>query len=169
MALFQESIQSWQIFYATVAAAAATLTGLLFVSLSLNRERLKGKRGQATAALARRTFGDFLYVIMLALVFLVPHQVPLSLTVALLALGLARSVGIISEILHRQRSKRKFAGMWDILQEIGLPGLVSFGLIVVAVLIAYDRYEILYGLVAVIAALLVSACWNAWMLLLLEE
>lgn len=31
---FLNSLQSWQIFYATVAAASATLTGLLFVSLS---------------------------------------------------------------------------------------------------------------------------------------
>jgi hypothetical protein len=169
MELFQENIQSWQVFYATVAAAAATLTGLLFVSLSLNRDRLKGKRGMVTATLARRTFGDFLYVIMISLVFLVPHQIPLSLTIALLALGLSRCAGIASEILHRQRSKRKFLGMRDVLQEIGLPGLVSVGLIIVAVLTAFGRFEIFYGLVAVIAALLISACWNAWMLLFLEE
>ncbi len=43
MEKFQASIQSWQVFYATVAAASATLTGLLFVSLSLNCERLKGR------------------------------------------------------------------------------------------------------------------------------
>ena len=32
---------------------------------------------------ARRTFGDFLYVLMIGLVFLVPHQVPYSLSIAL--------------------------------------------------------------------------------------
>ena len=43
MEIFQASIQSWQVFYATVAAVSATLTGLLFVSLSLNRDRLKDR------------------------------------------------------------------------------------------------------------------------------
>jgi hypothetical protein len=56
---FLVSLQSWQILYATVAAASAALTGLLFVSLSLNRERLKGKRANKTKAMARQTFGDF--------------------------------------------------------------------------------------------------------------
>jgi hypothetical protein len=48
------------IFYSTVAAASATLSGLLFVSLSLNRNRLKGEKAQSVMDLARRTFGNFL-------------------------------------------------------------------------------------------------------------
>ena len=87
---FLSSLQSWQIFYVTVAAASATLTGLLFVSLSLNRERLKGKNARRVKSIARQTFGDFLYVLMISLVFIVPHQVPISLTVALLVLGVKR-------------------------------------------------------------------------------
>jgi hypothetical protein len=165
---FQEAIRSWQMFYATLAAASATLTGLLFVSLSLNRDRLKGKRAGATAQIARTTFGDFLYVIMISLVFLVPHLIPFSLVISLLVLGLARGVGIAREILHRQSSKVKFVGWKDVLQQIGLPGVISFGIILVSISIAVGQYNILYGLVGVIAALLVSACWNAWILLFLD-
>src|SRR5512136_3126671 len=94
---FHQSLQAWQVFYATVAAASATLTGLLFVSLSLNRDRLKGARAHITLGTARRTFGDFLYVLMIALVFIIPHQVPYSLAVALLALGLSRGAGLTRE------------------------------------------------------------------------
>src|SRR5512136_127715 len=100
MDAFHQSLQAWQVFYATVAAASATLTGLLFVSLSLNRERLKGVRAQVTLATARRTFGDFLYVLMIALVFIIPHQVPYSLAIALLALGLSRGIGWMREVVR---------------------------------------------------------------------
>ncbi|MFZ2095656.1 MAG: hypothetical protein WAV05_03370 [Anaerolineales bacterium] len=55
-----------------------------------------------------------------------------------------------------------------ILRRIGLPALASIGLIVVAIEIALEHYVAIYGLVGIIAALLVTACWNAWQLLLEE-
>ncbi len=165
---FLRSLQAWQVFFATVAAASATLTGLLFVSLSLNRERLKGPRKESLLALARRTFGDFLYVLMIALVFIVPHQVPYSLTTALLVLGLSRGVGLVRQAGRQVKSTQGRPGVRLILREIGLPFIAAIGLIIVAVLIAFRITDAIYGLVAVIAALLVTACWNAW-LLLVEE
>jgi hypothetical protein len=165
---FLASIQSWQVFYATVAAATATLTGLLFVSLSLNRDRLKGQRAQSVIALARRTFGDFLYVLMIALVFIVPHLVPYSLTIALLALGLARGSGLIREASRHRKGRRGRLGFWLTLRDIGLPLVASLGLMLVGIFVLFGQTNTMYLLVLVIAALLVTACWNAW-LLLMEE
>jgi len=163
---FLESLQSWQLFYATVGAATAALTGLLFVSLTLNRERLKGKRAEITKHTARRTFGDFLYVLMISFVFIVPHQVPYSLAIALFVLGLSRGIGLLREAAHQHNNKsfRKF----NYPKEILLPLTASLGLIIVALLVIMEMMNALYGLVIVIAALLVTACWNAW-LLLIEE
>jgi hypothetical protein len=62
---FTQSLQNWQISDATVAAAKATLTGLLFVSLSLHRDRLKGENTAYTLRIAHHTFGDFLVVLMI--------------------------------------------------------------------------------------------------------
>jgi hypothetical protein len=163
---FINSLQSWQIFYATVAAASATLTGLLFVSLSLNRERLKGKNAHRVKSIARQTFGDFLYVLMISLVFIVPHQVPISLTVALLVLGVSRGVGFIREAVSGL--KKRSIGIQVAIKEIGLPFTASVGLIIVAIAVYFGISTAIYGLVAVIAALLITACWNAW-LLLMEE
>jgi hypothetical protein len=166
---FTQSLLDWQLFFATVATAAAALTGLLFVSLSLNRERLKGPKATEIISIARNTFGDFLYVLMIALVFIVPHQVPLGLTVALLVLGLASGAGIIIREVSRPRRRRKRVNQLTLLlRRIGLPVIASLGLNVVAIEIALDHYVAIYGLVAVIAALLVTACWNAWQLLLEE-
>jgi hypothetical protein len=165
---FLADLQSWQIFYATVAAASATLTGLLFVSLSLNRDRLKGEKAQPVVDMARRTFGNFLYVLMLALVFLVPHQVPFSLTVALLALGISRGAGLLLEVVRAERNPLLRRDSLTLIREVGFPAVASFGLILVAIAVGYGQTDLMYGLVFVIAALLGNACWNAWLLLMKE-
>lgn len=166
---FTESLQTWQLFYATVATVAATLTGLLFVSLSLNRERLKGSRARDVISIARSTFGDFLYVLMIALVFIVPHRIPIGLTVALLALGITSGAGTIIRETSRPRRRRKRVNQLVVMiRRIALPTIASLGLIFVAIEIALDNYVAIYGLVVVIAALLVTACWNAWQLLIEE-
>ena len=169
MDVFKQSLQNWQFFFASVATASATLTGLLFVSLSLNRIRWSGDRSHPILRIARNTFADFLYVLMIALVFLVPHPVPLSLTVALLVLGVASGGGLIlREVRQYDKVSKKLLDAKLILRRIGLPSIASIGLIVVAIEIALGNYEAIYGLVGVIAALLVTACWNAWLLLLQE-
>jgi uncharacterized paraquat-inducible protein A len=163
---FQASLQDWQVFYATVAAASATLTGLLFVSLSLNRDRLKGVKARAVVGMARRTFANFLYVLMASLVFLVPHQIPVSLTVALLALGITRAGGLMMEAIHLWRTPVRRRDSRILIREIGLPAVASTGLILVGVYVAFGKTDAMYGLVIVIAALLGNACWNAWILLM---
>jgi hypothetical protein len=112
MDLFHLALQSWQFFFASVATASATLTGLLFVSLPMNRDRLRGEKVHVTLSIARNTFGSFLYVLMFALVFLVPHRVPYSLTVALIVLGVASGLGLIIHEAHSlapQLRKQKIA------------------------------------------------------------
>jgi hypothetical protein len=163
---FNSSLQSWQLFYATVAAASATLTGLLFVSLSLNRERLKGAGARKTIAIARQTFVDFLYLLMMSLVFIVPHQIPASLTIALLVLGVSRGIGFIREAAMSLRDKSMSLEL--VIKEIGLPFAASLGLITVAIAINLGATNAIYGLVVVVAALLITACWNAWTLLMQE-
>ncbi len=166
MDLFVQTLQSWQSFFASVATASATLTGLLFVALSLNRQRLAGESASSTLSIARTTFSAFLFVLMISLVFLVPHAVPLSLTIALLVLGLASGFGVIARELRHIRTYR-FTGpdVSRMLRQIALPVVASIGLVWVAVDIGQGHFDALYGLVAVVAALLVSACWNAWLLL----
>lgn len=166
MEIFKQTLQSWQFFFTAVATAAATLTGLLFVSLSLNRDRLRGESAHLTLATARSTFSDFLYVLMIALVFLVPHQVPFGLTIALLALGLASGLGeVVREIRHYRRHTSQHIDLQWLLRQVGLPALASLGLVWVAIEVGLNHYTAIFGLVVVIAALLTTACWNAWLLL----
>ncbi len=160
MELFVHTLQSWQFFFASVATAPATLTGLLFVALSFNRQSLTGEGATSIISTARNTFAAFLFVLMIALVFLVPHTVPVSLMVALLALGVATALGVF---LRKSRLTRPDVSR--ILRQFALPAIASIGLVWVALEIGRAHFQAIYGLVGVVAALLVSACWNAWLLL----
>jgi hypothetical protein len=162
---FVERLQQWQIFYATVAAACATLTGLLFVALSMNVDLLNRAENTERMLLARQTFSEFLLVLMVALVFLIPGLGPLGLSVALVALGGAWifSAGrSFRAILRKGKTASWFA---DYLRGFGLSIMGAIGVLLVAVCMLLGYFDSLYGLVFMLAALLGSASRNAWALL----
>jgi hypothetical protein len=81
-------------------------------------------------------------------------------------LGLSRGIAFFRQAAISL--KNKSISLLILVKEIGLPFTASLGLIIVAIAINFGVMNAIYGLVAVIAALLVTACWNAW-LLLIEE
>jgi hypothetical protein len=166
---FAVQLREWQIFYSTVSLASVTLAGLLFVSLSLHSESFKSRKNSFRLRLARGSFGDFLYVLMLGLVFLVPHQAPFGLAVALFVLGAARSFGLTRQAVRTVRKRAKGEPITGVLREIALPALASLGLIIIGVEVLRGNYLSFYGLVLVVAALLATASWNAWLILVEED
>ncbi len=164
MDTFAQRVQEWQAFYATVATACATLTGLLFVSLSLNIDIVRRAENRQLMQLAQRTFADFLYGLMISLVFLIPQRVPIGTSVALFALGLARVVNAVRGFRQLDAERRRLQ-MGEFLRVEGLSLAASLGLIGVGVLIVYGLLDSLFVLVLVMAALLVSGSRNAWFLL----
>jgi hypothetical protein len=169
MSPFTDQLRDWQFFYSTVAAASATLTGLLFVSLSINRPNVKSKAGVLRLRTAQRSFEDFLYVLMIALVFLVPHPVPAGLAIALFVLGAARIAGLIRQVVRSARDPQRRLTVAQALREIALPSLACLGLVFVAVEVLRGDTVAIFVLVLVIAALLATASWNAWLLLVQEK
>jgi hypothetical protein len=158
---FKAVLNSWEIFYSTVSLASVTLAGLLFVSLSIHQENVDDKPFRNMVSLARSSFGDFLYVLMLGLVFLVPHPVPGGLAIALFVLGLARAWGsrhLAGGFFKRPSRKRAFPGFL-------LSSIASIGLVIVGIEILRGVMVSIYGLVIVVAALLTNASWNAWLIL----
>ena len=164
---FTQQLLQWQWFFGTVTASSATLAGLLFVSLSVNRAPGEGL-SDLKLAQAQRSFGDFLYVIMMGLVFLVPHEVPIGLSLALFVLGGARAAGLVREALRHRRVAGGRRGFGEIVRSYGLPGMASLGLIAVAVEILRGDMRSIFAMVLVIAALLTTASWHAWMMLIQE-
>jgi hypothetical protein len=151
-----------------VALAAATLAGLLFVSLSIHPELIRHGARSVRLRLARQSFADLLYLLMLGLVFLVPHQSPLGLAVALIVLGLSRALGLLRMIVRAGRRSAGDVLLLEALREYGLPALASLGLLVIGIEVLRGNLTAIYAQVLVTAALLTSASWNAWILLVQE-
>lgn len=65
-------MEPWGNFYLTVGSAAGTLTGLLFVALSVNKDRI----GEDTTyrSMARQTVTSLMSILVIALLALIPGQ-----------------------------------------------------------------------------------------------
>ncbi|MDQ2740686.1 MAG: hypothetical protein M3Z66_00030 [Chloroflexota bacterium] len=151
---FSSAIASWQSFYMLSGTASATLIGLLFVAVSLHINLL-GESGVSTIlSLARRTFTRFILVVVVALLFLVPHQDPKGLGLPLLAFGLV-------DVLRAIRVARLV-----IFTPERLPLVSSIGLILVAATLLTGTTEYLYWMVPIIGVMLTNAATNAWDLML---
>jgi hypothetical protein len=165
MNTFTQSVQEWQVFYTTVGAACATLTGLLFVALSLNVDILSQEENRELMWVAQRTFGDFLLVLMVSLIFLIPHHSPLSLVVALFAFGAAWTFSVSRSFWKSVRERKNRPGASHLLQMFGLSLVGCLSVLLVATAIMVGFMDALYWLVFGVAALLASSSRNAWFLL----
>jgi hypothetical protein len=161
---FAQMLQSWQPFYTTIATASATLTGLLFVSLSLNRKRLD----DAARMAARRTFGSLIDVLVLALIFLIPHGQPFGLGIALLAFGLVRVLATVVEAVQLAKRRAVITYFSAFGRHIGLQLIFSSGIVILGIAIYHRAASAMSWPVAIVVALLGSASWNAWELLFKE-
>lgn len=161
---FVRVLQSWQPFYMTIATAAATLVGLLFVSLSFNRKQLD------TRALlsARQTFANMLDVLLIAVIFLIPHAQVSSLILALFVFGVARLIGALKEIITSIKKHSAGKSLFGALRENGASLLSSFSLMLLAYAILRENVYAMFLPVIVIMVLVGFAARNAWDLLLKE-
>src|SRR5690242_11083074 len=81
---FASAVAEWHDFYAAVAGVSATLVGLLFVSLAINPLVMGDRRPAGLRTWAGQTFHNFLVVLTVSLVALIPQ---LSVTALVATLG----------------------------------------------------------------------------------
>lgn len=81
------ALAEWHDFFAAVAGVAATLVGLLFVALALNPRIMADASPAGLRIWAAQTFHDFLTVLVVALIVLIPDAEAVGLGVPLLLLG----------------------------------------------------------------------------------
>ncbi len=82
-----QALAAWQGFYTHVGSVAATLLGLLFVALSLRLNLFREKQVRDVRDFAFQTFGTFFGLVLIAGLFLIPHQNRFGLGLPLLVLG----------------------------------------------------------------------------------
>ena len=153
--------QSWQVFYAAVAGAAAALTGLLFVALSLNLRAIL--RDAAHRARARETLGGLLALLVLALLVLIPGQPAYALGIELIAGGLAL---LVNSVRLQMRTLRGLAASR---RKRWLPRILLLNLGTVLVLFAglsliLQRFGGLFWLVPTTLIYFLWSLNNAWLL-----
>lgn len=78
-----ESLADWAGYYTMLGGAAATLLGLLFVSLSLRLNIFRQENVADVRDFAALTFGTFLSAIAIAGLMLAPHEEPARLALIL--------------------------------------------------------------------------------------
>jgi hypothetical protein len=168
-ALMDIDLKPWEPFFTTAASAVATLAGLLFVSLSLNKEKLSGQENKIMLRLAQLCFADYLYVLLICLVFLIPKQGDGLLAIELFFIGLRRCFRLLRHARDSTHELSRKLAEWQTLRNYALPGFCAVGLMVVSVLFNFDQKIAPYLVATILLMLTAAASWNTWLLLVIEK
>jgi hypothetical protein len=166
METFSQVVAGWRDFYLMIGTAAATLVGLLFVSLSLNADVIAKKKNADLRALAEQTFASFLFILMSAVFFLIPGQEPLGLGLPLLGVGLLAMYVTGRHFLLTRKHHPRHWGWWSVTSRFIAAAVCFAGLIAIAILLLLGNTGGLNWLVSIMIVLITSASFNAWNLLL---
>jgi hypothetical protein len=157
-------LTTWQNFYVIIGSAAATLTGLMFVVMTL----IAGVRWQATsasggiAAFGSPTVVHFCLVLLIAAMLSAPWQ---ALWNAGLLLGLTGLGGMIYVVIVLRRTRRQQdyqPVLEDWLWYTIFPLASYTALLVAAILLPGQPAAALFIIAAVTVSLLFIGIHNAW-------
>ncbi|HEX3729788.1 MAG TPA: hypothetical protein VHV47_08285 [Opitutaceae bacterium] len=165
---FHEWLEAWAPFYTAVAAAAATLTGLLFISLSINRERLLLSADRRRLRLALRSFGDFLFVLGLSLLMLVPKLDPHDLGTAVVVVAALRIVNLVRQWRDPAYRHLRQRTIIQTMTEYTFPLGSCLALCWVGMGMWRGERGVFYIMVFILIELISTASRNAWQLLMTE-
>jgi UDP-N-acetylmuramyl pentapeptide phosphotransferase/UDP-N-acetylglucosamine-1-phosphate transferase len=166
MDTFAQAVEGWHDFYITIGTAAATLIGLLFVSLSLNVDAITRPENADLRALATQTFTGFLNVVIFAVLFLIPNQGSHGLGLPLVGVGGYGLYETADRFLKARRQRGRVWGRGSVARRFVVPALCFVTLLIIAVSVLLGHTGGLYWLVPVMIMLVVAASSNAWNLLL---
>lgn len=163
---FSSFVIEWHEFYSLLGSTAGTLTGLLFVALSLNIETLNREEYAQFRYLAQQTFANFIFLMLLSLCFLIPHATPNRLSICLTVL----STFIVFITLGYWRTQRSLPIANDLHRQIARTPAMSliayFVMLLAAVNVSRGQDQSLYLVVGVVLLMLATAARNAWVLLM---
>ena len=154
-------LNEWPVAYSAIAEVAATLSGLLFVSLSVKLAGATRDERNWMLFVARRSFFDFLAVLGLALLYLMPNVLISEVNWFQLFLCLAR----VTWHVRHWRSFGATAGWIAHVKEQLVP-FIATGLMSLAVIGVWLSWPVAPNLTYIGAIILLfGACQNAWRLL----
>ncbi|WP_374947720.1 hypothetical protein [Agreia sp.] len=156
-------LPQWEAFLLAVVGAAAVLTGLMFVGVSINLERVLQGPGVIPAR-AAETLGTLVLAIITGSLALLP-QSAVALGVEVVVLTTLLLFATTRSQIRHHRNYRDAPSSWLLTRSIStlsccIPSLVG------GIFLLVDDPNGIYG-IAVAALLAVSGCvYNAWVLLI---
>jgi len=166
MQTFSQAVEGWHDFYIMVGTAAATLKGLLFVSLSLNADVVLQKENADLRVLAAQTFTNFICVLMFAMLFLIPLQGPHGLGIPLFGIGMVGLYTSIRRFLDIRKYRARAWGPSGLAWHFVFPIACFLASLLVAISVLTGSTSGLYWLISVMIVLIWDASIDAWDLLL---
>ena len=159
-------MQAWNQFYEMIGGAAATLLGLLFVSVSLNAETILGAEHKHSRRLAEQAFQNYLAVLVVSLLVVMPGITSVSLGYTLI--WVCASWCVWAAVRMGQAARQIQAGG----SRIGplrryVTTLAGFGLLIYAAYLMVSGSHDYTGYIAPgVMLLLISATIVSWDLLI---
>lgn len=157
-----QALQGWDNFFAMAGTAAATLTGLLFVVITLGTELSRSGISKGVHAFLTPTLVHFSGVVLQALIMLVPWP-----TAA--ACGIAVGVAALGGLVYAALVARRIAGLRFVSLELqdwatysGIPAAANLGLLAGAIGLAAGWRAAPFAVAAGVAALLFVGIFDAW-------
>ena len=171
MDTFSQMTQDWANFFGALAQVSGGLVGLVFVALSLNTRALGAGGDPLLGALARQTFGDFVILLLLSLVMLVPHTSSANVGTIVLGSTAIDAIGLVRSLARLRRHLRGPSATWEILQRFAVSGLGHLMLILVGIELMRGNlnYDLTGSLlISGVILMVVSGCRSAWLLVTRE-
>jgi len=156
-------LSEWQALLAVQAGAAATLTGLVFVAVSINLARIVDTPG--LSGRAAETILHFLQVFFVCTATLIPRQTMAALAVEILAVALLSWTMQVTTQIRYAKSRAGHPLVWLIIR-IAQTQLASVPFIVAALFLLLGWPAGLFWLVPGFVFSFVAGVANAWVLLI---
>jgi len=155
-------IETWGTYLSVQAESAATLTGLVFVAVSINLSRILsviGLTGRAAESLLQ-LFG----VVVISTTVLIPRQSSIALATEILVIGSALWLFQTVTQIKYMRSKTGHPRYWGITRVVQSQ-FATVPFCVSGILLLRDSTAGLYWLAAGLIFSLIAGVANAWVLL----
>ena len=161
-------MDEWHDFFLAQAGAAGVLTGLVFVGVSINLEKIVSDPGSGLPGRAAEALIMLVAVLTASVLLLVPGQEPVAVGAEVLVVGLATWGGVVAIQLLRLRS---WGAMRPDLRQtfvvrVALAQIATLPFIVAGIAVLAGGLGGLYWLVAGMVFSILVALSEAWVLLI---
>ena len=163
LAEFVHEIGQWANFYILFGTAAVTLVGLLFVAVSINIDTITNPRHRDLRALALNTFVSFLFLMLVAFIYLLPQPDPTRFGWAIIIANLSSVGRVALQGSFALKTEDRTLDAMRILLRFVLPGICHAATIPLAVLVMNGDFSWLFwlaGLLIVSLGLAVASVWD---------